>query len=146
MSNSSIRPIDSTLSSATTPGQSGLGSDCNEDVHCILQIFSITRASLSDSLVSYPGYSLRGLTLFQRCSWGILQPLLYWLGWKKYCALDTMVMVLWSKKGNPSSKSWTRLFSFHIALILLGKVLIFNLSISTSLEGKHWIQNRPRER
>ena len=33
---SSIQPLDQTLSGATIPGQSGLGSDGNEDVLCIL--------------------------------------------------------------------------------------------------------------
>ena len=37
-----------TLSGATTPGHSGLGSDCNEEVPRILQSSSITSASLSD--------------------------------------------------------------------------------------------------
>ena len=59
MSNSSIWPIDRTLSGVTTLGQSGSGSDGNEGVLCILQSFSITAASSSDCLVSYPGHSLR---------------------------------------------------------------------------------------
>ena len=42
MSNSSILPIDMTQSGATTPAQSGLGSDGNEGVLCIPQIFTIT--------------------------------------------------------------------------------------------------------
>ena len=56
---SSIWPIDKTLSGATTPGQSGLGSHGNVGVLCILQSSSITRTSPSDCLVSYPGH-LRG--------------------------------------------------------------------------------------
>ena len=56
MSNSSFLPIDRTLTGATTPGQSGPGSDNNKWVFCFLQC--ITRASLSECLVSYPGYSL----------------------------------------------------------------------------------------
>ena len=35
MSNSSIWPIDTTLLGATSPGQSGPGSDGNEQVDCI---------------------------------------------------------------------------------------------------------------
>ena len=58
MSNISIWPIDKTLSGATTPGQSGPGSDGNKGVHCIPQSSSITEASPSDCLVSYPGYLL----------------------------------------------------------------------------------------
>ena len=58
MSNSSIWPIESTLSGATTPGQSGLGSNGNEGVLCIPQSLSITGASPSDCLVSYPGHFL----------------------------------------------------------------------------------------
>ena len=58
MSNSSICPIDRTLSSATNPGQSGPGSDGNEGVLHVPQSFSITEASPSDCLMSYPGHSL----------------------------------------------------------------------------------------
>ena len=58
MSNTSIQPIDRTLSGATTPGQGGPGSDGNKGVPCILQSSSITGASASHCLVSYPGHSL----------------------------------------------------------------------------------------
>ena len=51
MSNSFIWPIDTTLSDATTPGQSGPGS--------IPQRSCIAGASPSDCLVSYPGHLLR---------------------------------------------------------------------------------------
>ena len=50
---SSIWPIHRTLSGATTPGQSGPGSDGNEGVLLISQSSSITGTSLSDCLVSY---------------------------------------------------------------------------------------------
>ena len=53
MSNSSIWPIDRTLSGPTTPGQSKPGSDGNEGVLSIPQIFCINRVSPSASLVSY---------------------------------------------------------------------------------------------
>ena len=49
---SSIWPIDRTLSSATTPGQSGPGNDGNEGLLHIPQSSSITGTSLSDCLVS----------------------------------------------------------------------------------------------
>ena len=66
---SSIQPIDRALSGATTPGQSGPGSNGNEGVLCFPQNPSITGTSPSDCLVSYPGYSLGwGLTLLQRCT------------------------------------------------------------------------------
>ena len=55
---SSIWPIDRTLSGATTPSQSGHGSDGNEGVLCILQSSSITGTSPSDCLLSYTGSSL----------------------------------------------------------------------------------------
>ena len=58
MLNRSIWPIDRTLSSATTPGQSGPKSDGNKVVLCIHQSSSITTASPSDCLVSHPGHSL----------------------------------------------------------------------------------------
>ena len=44
--------MDRTLSAATTPSQSGPGSDGNEGVLCIPQISSITGTSPSDCLVS----------------------------------------------------------------------------------------------
>ena len=50
--------MDRTLSGATTPAHSGPESDGNEGVLYIPQSSSITEASLSDCLVSYPGYSL----------------------------------------------------------------------------------------
>ena len=43
-----ILPIDRALSGATTPGQSGPGSDGNEGVLCILQSSSIIGTSPSD--------------------------------------------------------------------------------------------------
>ena len=55
---SSIRPIDRTISGATTPGQTGFGGDGIEGVHCISLSSSITEASPSDCLVSYLGHSL----------------------------------------------------------------------------------------
>ena len=76
MSNSSIWLIDGTLSGASTPGQSGPGSEGNEGVHRILQNSSITGAWLSDYLVSYPRHllGLGDITSLQRCFWCILQP------------------------------------------------------------------------
>ena len=55
---SSIWPIDRTLSGATTPGQSGTGSNGNEGVLLIPESNSITGTSPSDCLVSHPGHSL----------------------------------------------------------------------------------------
>ena len=52
MSNSSIWSIDRTLSGATTPGQSELGSNAKEGVIHMPQSFSITEASQSECLVS----------------------------------------------------------------------------------------------
>ena len=59
MLNSSIWPIDRTLSGITTPGQSGPRSDGNEGVFCS----PISKASPSDYLASYPGYPLGGFYL-----------------------------------------------------------------------------------
>ena len=55
-----IWPIDRTLSGATTPGQSGPGSDGNKELLSIPHCSSITGTSPSDCSVSYPSYSLRG--------------------------------------------------------------------------------------
>ena len=62
MSNSSIWPIDKTLSGATTPGQSGPGTNGNEGVPFNHQS-SKTGVTSSDYLVSYPGHSGGGLLL-----------------------------------------------------------------------------------
>ena len=76
MSNNSIWHIDRTLSSATTPGQSGPGSNGNEEVLCISQSSSITGASPADCLVSYLEHSVVGsLISQQRYSQFIQQPL-----------------------------------------------------------------------
>ena len=58
MSNSSIGPIDMTLSCATTPGQSGPGNNGNEGVLHIPQIPK-PGALPSDCLMSYPRHSCR---------------------------------------------------------------------------------------
>ena len=51
------------LSGATTPSDSGPGSDGNKGVLCILQSSCITETSSSDCLVSYAGHSSgEGLT------------------------------------------------------------------------------------
>ena len=61
MSKSCIWPIDTGLSGATTPGQSGPGSNGNKGVLRIPQIYIITEASPSDCLVSYPRHILVGV-------------------------------------------------------------------------------------
>ena len=50
--------MDRALSGATIPYQSGPGSDDNKEVLSIPQSSSITGASPSDRLVSYPEHSL----------------------------------------------------------------------------------------
>ena len=78
--------IGRTLSDATTLGQSGPGSDGNEEVLCIPQSFSITGASSLDCLGLYPGHlfgeGVRHPPL-HRCIWCILQPQPTGLGKKK---------------------------------------------------------------
>ena len=58
MPNSSIWPIDRILSDTTTLGQSGFGSNGNEEVLYNPQSSSIIGASQTECLVSYPEYSL----------------------------------------------------------------------------------------
>ena len=74
LSISTHTPIDRTLSGATTPGQSGPGSDGNEGVLRILQSSSITGTSPSDCLVSYAGHLLVFFTPLLKSSRCILQP------------------------------------------------------------------------
>ena len=75
MSKSSIWPIYSTLSGATTPGQNRSSNNSNEEILHIPQNSKIG-VSPSDGLMSYPGHSLwgGGLTPLQRYSWCILLP------------------------------------------------------------------------
>ena len=70
---SSIWPIDENLTGTITTGQSGPRSNGNEGELYITQS-SRYRASPSDCLISFPGYSLRNLTHLKRCSRYILQP------------------------------------------------------------------------
>ena len=56
-----IWTIARTQSDATTPGQSGPGSNSNEGVLRISQSFSITGTSPSDFSESYPGHSFEGV-------------------------------------------------------------------------------------
>ena len=57
--NSSIWPIDRTLTDTTSPDQSWTGSNDNEEVLLIPQS-SMTGTSPSDDLVFHPGHSLEG--------------------------------------------------------------------------------------
>ena len=66
MSNRSIWPIDRTLSDATTPDQRGSERNGNEGVLCITQNSSITGASPSNCLVTYPGHSWVGVLPLSR--------------------------------------------------------------------------------
>ena len=64
-----FNPYIGPLSSASTSGQSGPGSNGNEEVLRIPQSSSITGTSPSDCLVSYPRHSLgEGLTALLRYS------------------------------------------------------------------------------
>ena len=76
--------IERTLSDATTPGYSGPGSDGNEGVLLIPQSSSISEASPSDCLVSYPGHSLREevLPLYREAVGAFYSP--SWLGHFKW--------------------------------------------------------------
>ena len=58
---STFQLINRTLLNATTSGQSGPGSNGNERVFHIPQSSSITEASPSVCLVSYPRHSLGGV-------------------------------------------------------------------------------------
>ena len=70
-----------TLTSTTTPGQSGLESNGHEGVLHVSQS-SRTRASSSDGLVSYPGHLLGGwVLLLCRNAVGVFYSP-SWLGWK----------------------------------------------------------------
>ena len=59
----SIRPIDRSLSGATTSELTESGSVDNKGLHRIPQSSSNTGTSASDCLVSYQGYSLGGVSI-----------------------------------------------------------------------------------
>ena len=116
MSNSSIWPIDRTLSGANTPGVSGTGSNGNGRVLCIPQSSIITGTSHSDCLVSYTG---RGLTPLQRSRRWILYPQLTGLSAMLCCFFkhhsdyhDRMLFVL--KCTEISSLSLKFLLPWHV--------------------------------
>ena len=69
--NSSIWPIDKTLSGATTPGQHGFGKDENEGILCIPKSSRITWASPSNCFVSYLWHSLEKVLLLCRDTVGV---------------------------------------------------------------------------
>ena len=71
MSNSSIWLIDWSLSGATTPGQSGLGSNGIERVLRIHQRSSLTGASPSDCLMWYQGHLFGRVLPFCRSAVGV---------------------------------------------------------------------------
>ena len=81
MLNSSIWPIDRTLSGSTTLGLGRPGSDGNEEVLCIPHSSSITGASPSDCLLSYliqsllaGSYPSAEIQLVYSADWAILWP------------------------------------------------------------------------
>ena len=71
MLNSSIWPIDRTLSGATALRLRGTGGNGNEELDHIPQSSSITRASPSDCLMSYTGHSLGGVLPLCRGAVGV---------------------------------------------------------------------------
>ena len=68
---SSVWPVDRILLGATTPSQSGSGTDSKEGVLRIPQSSSITETSLSETLVSFPGYLLWGVLPLCRGAVGV---------------------------------------------------------------------------
>ena len=81
---SSIWPIDRTLLGATTSSQCGPGSDGNKRVLCVPQHSSITEASPSDCLVSYPVQSFWECPPpLQKCCRCTLQPQPTWPAYEK---------------------------------------------------------------
>ena len=96
---SSIRHIDRNLSGATTPSQSGPGSDGNKGVLRIPQIYCITGASPSDCLVSWQRTLDIGVLPFCRnavselCSLSRLCKWILWWGSSSW--------VLWGVESHP---------------------------------------------
>ena len=138
MSNSSIWPVDRTLSSATT--LSGPGSNGSEILLRITQSSNITVALPSDCLVSYPGHSLGGvLTPLLRCqlvcstasadrATGDLKRLAVSLQWKN-ASLNWCEKCTRRKRTNHIKNeytSWHRSFT-SVSMIWLGKVIHWEL-------------------
>ena len=102
----SIWPIDKTLSGATTPGQSGPGSNGIKRVLHIPQI-SKARASPSDVLLSYPGH-LGVLLPLCRDAVGIFYSP-SWLGWQCFgnLSFNSAVLVTFAKGCKGNKPHWT---------------------------------------
>ena len=154
MSNSSIWLIDRTLSSTTTLGLSGPGSNGNVGVLYIPQSSSIAGASPSDCLESFPGYSsvVGHLTPLQRCSRCILQSQptgLFnvikkcvwcnsyqsrkWIPWAEWCFLPlTFHQCHWKRHESISSP---------MSYVIVWQTRFFSVGMAISLEKrKLWIQ------
>ena len=136
MSSTSIWLIDRNLAGATTPDQRGPRNGGNKRLLRISQSSSITGASLSDCLVSYPGHLLKesyssvvmqSVYSAARGDWDkiILTQLctLYHMKLRWRCPwCNGYRRRKWTRRHE--FKSWTRLIAFHIVLIPLGKVWI----------------------
>ena len=108
----SIWPIDMTLSDATTPDQSGPGSNGNEWVLCIPQI-SKTGASPLDCLMPYLGHSLGESYPSAEMQLVYSTASAVWANiWGECNGYHCGKWIWWLK-----FKCWTRLFAFYIALI-----------------------------
>ena len=139
---SSIWPIDRTLSGATTPGQSGPGSNGNEGVLHIPQCSSITGASPSDCLVSY------NRTLVWWWWWGVL--LCYrdvvgvfyspsWLGkiqdgrWCKFCSMTVELDLQWSMKSSSKKLGYWNVLCDQVSKQIDGRTVDFEADIYSPL-------------
>ena len=105
---SSTSLIDRTLSRATTPGQSGPGSDGSKGVLLIPQSSSITVASPSVCFVSYAGHSLG-----ESYSSAEMQ-LVYSAALADWAKNSVMVIVEWNGIGDQSSILERDCFAFHL--------------------------------
>ena len=139
MSSSSIWPIDRTLSSATTLGQSGPRSNDNKGVLHIPQS-SNTGASPSDYFVSYPRHSWWGLTPLLRCSQCILQTQLTGHALPLLAGSNLMMLVSHSTVLKTILVSYLLMLDLG-ALLLFSAWLTFCISLCLwGFYGCHYIQ------
>ena len=151
MSNTSIWPINRTLSGTTTLGQSRPGSDGNERVLCIPQSSSITGTSPSDCLLSYSRHLLVGVVLplcrdaISECyspsqlGWELVKCTPYKSAWELALFLETSIICHHFKKiENIEHENLQRKRS---GLTLMGKMLCFYMITQGYIQQKSCRKN-----
>ena len=132
MSNSFIWPIDQPLSGATTPSQSGPGSEGNEGVLRIPRSSSITEASLSDCLMSYqdtrwecriPLAEIQSVYSATSTDWATRHSL--WVGSYSSVEMQSVYPVATADWALKNKKKTSYFAFFFLICIIVGKIFVY---------------------